>query len=159
MARKKETTRKFKSISTGQECSAAQYVAELVCIRKREKENSGSLEYKFWSKSHQEEYNVQVRVASKIIKKFGEKALLKYLNSPSGKNVYSLGFLHKSKRFVLILHFVEDGVSKCAEQIKKKDDSEKKVIEKPTNQEYKAKKPKKQNTLFSKIRNIENGKD
>jgi hypothetical protein len=159
MAQKKETTRKFKSISTGQECNAAQYVAELVCMRKREKENSGSLEYKFWNKSQNEQYNVQVRAASKLIKKFGEKALLKYLNSPSGKNIYSLGFLHKSKKFVLIVHFVEDGVSKCAEQIKKKDKSEKKVIKPPSNPEYKTKKPKKQNTLFSKIRNIENGKD
>ena len=158
MARKKEKTRKFKSISTGQECNAAQYAAELVCIRKREKENSGSLEYKFWSKSHQEEYNVQVRVAWKIINKFGEKALIRYLNSPSGKNIYSLGFLHKSKKFVLILRFVEQGVSKAADKIKKESKSKKKTIEAPVKAEYKPKKAKKQNTLFSKIRNIENGK-
>ena len=85
MDRKKEQTRKFKSISTGQACNAAQYAAEVVCIRKREKENIGSLEYKFWNKSHQEEYNIQVRAAWKLIKKFGEEALIHYINSPSGK--------------------------------------------------------------------------
>ena len=114
MDQKKNNTRKYKSISTGQPCSAAQYAAELVCIRRREKENTGSLEYKFWNKSHSEEYKIQVRVAHKLIKKFGEKSLIKYLNSPSGKNVYSLGFLHKSKKFVLILKFVEEGVAKSA---------------------------------------------
>ena len=85
MNQKKENTRKFKSVSTGQECNAAQYAAEKVCIRKSERENKGSLEYKFWNKSHNEEYQIQVRVAWKLIKKFGEEALIRYINSPSAK--------------------------------------------------------------------------
>jgi len=133
----------------------------LVCIRRREKENTGSLEYKFWNKSKNAEYQTQIRAASKIIKKFGEKALIHYLNSPSGKNVYSLGFLHKSKKFVLILKFVEEGVSKSAEILKEqnKKSSKKEVPKTPENPEYKSRKPRKQKNLFSKIRNIENGKD
>ena len=161
MNQKKNNTQKYKSISTGQPCSAAQYAAELVCIRKRERENTGSLEYKFWNKSQNEEYKIQVRVAHKLIKKFGEKALIKYLNSPSGKNIYSLGFLHKSKKFVLILKFVEEGVAKSAkilEQQEKKQ-TKKRVLDPPEKLEYKSKKPRKQKNLFSKIRNIENGKD
>ena len=51
MAQKKDNTKKLKSISTGDLCSAAQYVAEVVCLRKAEKDNTGSLEYKFWNKS------------------------------------------------------------------------------------------------------------
>ena len=156
---KKDSTRKFKSVSTGQECNAAQYAAEVVCIRKREKENTGSLEYKFWNKSHQEEYNIQVRVAWKLIKKFGEEALIHYINSPSGKRVFSLGFLHKSNKFVLILKFVEKGVSKSVDIIKKENSKEKKVLKVPEKSEYKSRAPKKKNTLFSKIRNIENGQN
>ncbi len=161
MNQKNNNTRKYKSISTGQPCSAAQYAAELVCIRKRERENTGSLEYKFWNKSHSDEYKIQVRVAHKLIKKFGEKPLIKYLNSPSGKNIYSLGFLHKSKKFVLVLNFVEDGVSKAAKILKEQDkkSSKKEVPKTPENPEYKSRKPRKQKNLFSQIRNIEHGKD
>ena len=56
MTQKKDNTKKLKSISTGNLCSAAQYVAEMVCLRKAEKDNKGSLEYKFWNKSKDKEY-------------------------------------------------------------------------------------------------------
>ena len=156
MDHKKETTRKFKSISTGQPCNAAQYAAELVCIRKREKENTGNLEYKFWNKSHNKKYETQVRVAWKLIKKFGEEALIHYITSPSGKNVFSLGFLHKSGKFVLALRFVEKGVTNSLEIIKKDKSKNKEVLKVPDKLEYKSRSLKKTNTLFSKIRNIEN---
>lgn len=68
MTQKKSNTQKYRSISTRQPCSAAQYCAELVCIRKRERDNKGSLEFKFWNKSQKEEYETQIRLASKLIK-------------------------------------------------------------------------------------------
>ena len=111
MTQKNSDIRAYKSISTSQPCNAAQYIAELVCIRRSERENSGSLEYKFWNNSKNEQYQTQVRSASKLIKKYGDKTVLHYLNSRDGRNVYSLGFLHKSKKFVLLLDFVEEGVN------------------------------------------------
>lgn len=158
MDQKKESTRKYKSASTGQDCNAAQYAAEKVCVRKSEKENRGSLEYKFWNKSQTEEYQTQVRVAWKLIKKFGEEALIRYINSPSSRKIYSLGFLHSSGKFVLALRFVEKGVSKAAEEIEKEKSKKKEVLKLPENPQYKSRAPQKPNTLFSKIRNIENGK-
>ena len=158
MDQKKETTRKFKSISTGQDCNAAQYAAETVCIRKRERENKGSLEYKFWNKSHHEEYQTQVRVAWKLIKKFGEEALIHYINSPGARRIYSLGFLHESGKFVLSLRFVERGVAKSLKTVEKEKSRKKEVLKVPENPEYRRAPHKKNNTLFSKIRNIENGK-
>ena len=156
MTHPKDSTLKFKSISTGIPCSAAQYVAELVCLRRRERDNSGSLEYRFWNKSHKEEYQVQIRVAHKLIKKFGEDALIHYITSPSGKNVFSLGFLHKSQKFVLSLRFVEHGVSKSAMIVETESKREKKVIEVPDEVTHK---PKKSfggsKTLLSKIKSIE----
>ncbi len=154
----KKTTPKYKSISTGSPCSAAQYAAEMVCIRKRERDNTGSLEYRFWSKSHKDEYQTQIRAASKIIKKYGEKALLHYLNSPNGKKVFSLGFLHQSGKFVLITRFVDKGVAKSSKIVEAQAKKEKQVIDIPETIEYKSRAPRKQKTLFSQIRNIEDGK-
>ena len=72
--------KRFKSISTGEPCSAAQYLAEMVCIRKAERENKGSLAYKFWKNG--DSYKIQIRVANKLIKKYGEKPIFYY----QGKN-------------------------------------------------------------------------
>ncbi len=146
MSQKNE--KKFKSISTGEPCNAAQYLAEMVCIRKSERENKGSLSYKFWNR--EESYKIQVRVAHKIIKKYGEKAVFYYLNSPSGKNIYSLGFLHKSKKFVLILDFVEEGIKKAKKITDAQELQERRIVELPKG-EYKPKK-KKNKSLLSRIR-------
>ena len=93
---------------------------------------------------------------SELIKKFGEDALIHYITSPSGKNVFSLGFLHKSQKFVLSLRFVEHGVSKSAMIVEAESKREKKVIEVPAEVTYK---PKKSfggsKTLLSKIKSIE----
>ena len=157
MDQKNSNTQKYKSLSTGQPCNAAQYAAELVCLRKRERENSGSLEFKFWNKSQKDEYQTQIRVASNLISKYSERALIRYLNSPSGNNIYALGFLHKSKKFVLTLKFVEKGVKEFHNKLEQEDKREKKVIEAPEG-EYKPKKPRGRKSLFSKIRKID-GKD
>ena len=155
MDQKNSKTRKYKSISTGQECEAAQYVAELVCIRYAEKENKGSLEYKFWSKSHKEEYTTQVRAASKLIKKYGEEAVIHYLKSPRGKTVYSLGFLHKSKKFVLILDFVERGVKKAKEKLDVEKSKPKKVMKIQQDLQFTPKKSQNSNSLMSKLRKLD----
>ena len=158
MDQKNSPTRKFKSISTAKPCSASQYIAEMVCIRRSERENKGSLEYKFWNNSKNEEYQTQVRVASKLIKKFGSEAILHYLNG-DGKNVYSLGFLHKSKKFVLPLTFVKEGIEKSRAFLDEQGKKEKTVVDLP-NGEYKPRKtiPQK-NTLMSKLRKVDGNKN
>ena len=130
----------------------------MVCLRKRERENKGSLEFKFWNKSQKEEYQTQIRLASKLIKKYGEKSLVSYLNSQSGRNVYSLGFLHKSKKFVLITDFVEKGVAKRSEELKIEEQRPKKVIEIAEDTKYKPKKKNKSKTLLSKLRDTDGKK-
>lgn len=155
MNQKNSKTRKYKSISTGEDCDAAQYVAELVCMRYAEKENRGSLEYKFWSRSHKEEYTTQVRAARKLIKKYGEEAVLHYLKSPRGKSIYSLGFLHRSKKFVLILDFVEQGIKKAETKLDKQNSKPKKIIEVQANLNFKSKKSQKSNSLMSKLRKLD----
>lgn len=158
MNQKNSETRAYKSISTSQPCNAAQYIAELVCIRRSERENNGSLEYKFWNNSKNEQYQTQVRAASKLIKKYGDKTVLHYLKSPSGKNVYSLGFLHKSKKFVLSLDFVEEGIKKSKKILDEKDKKKKTIIDLPKG-EYKSRKQKPKNSLMSKLRKLDGNKD
>lgn len=153
--KEKNNIQKYKNISTGQPCNAAQYIAELVCMRKREKENCGSLEFKFWNKSQKDDYEIQIRCAWKIINKYNEKALLNFLNSQDGKRIYSLGFLHFSKKFVLISKNVEQGVKRYAELLKKEEDREKLIIDIPENIDFKSKKSNKPKTLLSKIRKID----
>ena len=151
MAQKKDKTKRFKSISTGQPCDEAQYAAELVCIRKNEKKNEGSLEYKFWSKSQKENYQIQIRCARKLIKKFGDLFLVKYLNSPYGQNLYSLGFLHKSKKFVLCLDFVEEGLSKFSEAAKEDQDVDKNIVELPDEKTFKKNNRQSKKTRLARI--------
>jgi hypothetical protein len=131
----------------------------MVCIRRSERNNNGSLEYKFWNNSKNEEYQTQVRVASKLIKKFGSEAILHYLNNGRGRSVYSLGFLHKSKKFVLPLDFVKEGIEKSKALVDAQNKKEKNVIELPTG----GYKPKKgmadKNTLMSKLRKADGNKN
>lgn len=158
MTRKNSKINRYKSISTGEPCNGAQYAAELVCLRRREKENKGSLEHKFWNHSKTKEYQTQIRAAWKIIKKYNEESLIHYLNSPSGKNVFSLGFLHKSGKYVINLRFVVAGVKNSASILKKESKKEKRIIDVPDKIEYKSKPARRKNSLFSKIKGIEDGK-
>ena len=71
--------------------------------------------------------------------------------------MYSLGFLHKSKKFVLILDFVEEGVKKAKKITDAQELQEKRIVELPKG-EYKPKKKKKNNSLLSKIRKADGNK-
>lgn len=68
-----------------------------------------------------------------------------------------MGFLHQSKKFVLITKFVEAGVAKRSEEVKIEADKPKKVIEITEDKEYKPRKRNKKKTLMSKLRS-DNGK-
>jgi len=127
----------------------------MVCIRKSEKENKGSLAYKFWNRG--DDYKTQIRAASKLIKKYSEEAVLKYLNSPRGKNVYSLGFLHKSKKFVINLDFVKEGVEKAQKEIDEQANKPKRVVEKLEGNFKSRQSAPKQKTLLSKLRKSDGG--
>ncbi len=152
MNHKNSKTKRYTSISTGQDCSAAQFIAEKLCMRRAEKDNKGSLAYKFWNGSKTEEYQTQIKAANKAMKKYGEKAVFHYLNSPRGKRTYSLGYLHRSKKFVLLLDFVKDGLAESQKIVEAEEKKPKKIIETPQG-EYKPRKSQpNKNSLVSKLR-------
>jgi hypothetical protein len=83
---------KYKSPSTGDFCTPAQYVAEIICQRQAKHEKAGTLPYKFWNKGKWKSiYIRQIGLANKLIKEFGEDAMMKFVNSKEGIRTISLG--------------------------------------------------------------------
>jgi len=93
LATNKSDCSKYKSPSTGEYCTAAQYISELMCQRMAEKNNEGSLAYKFWNtKKWKRTYVNQIIKANELVEKYDERAIVKFLNSNRGKKIYSLRF-------------------------------------------------------------------
>ena len=93
MATNKSDCSKYKSPSTGEYCTAAQYISELMCQRMAEKNNEGSLAYKFWNtKKWKRTYINQIIRANELVEQYDERAIVKFLNSDRGKRIYSLRF-------------------------------------------------------------------
>ncbi len=81
----------YRHKTTGQCCNAAQYIAEMVCLREAEKENVGRPAYALWNtEKWKKKFQSQVTKAYQLLKKFNEKAIINALNSRKGKNIYSL---------------------------------------------------------------------
>tara|TARA_R110002020_G_scaffold5117_27_gene21754 strand:- start:899 stop:1324 length:426 start_codon:yes stop_codon:yes gene_type:complete len=81
----------YKHKTTGQACNAAQYIAEMVCLREAEKERVGRPAYALWNtETWQKKFKSQVTKAYQLIKKYSDKAIINALNSYKGKNIYSL---------------------------------------------------------------------
>lgn len=91
MKRKRTEKSKYKHMSTGDHCTCAAYVAEILCIRKAEIENKGSLPYKFWNKKPWDwTFKRQLLVATNILKEYSEAALVKAIHSDEFKGIFSL---------------------------------------------------------------------
>jgi hypothetical protein len=94
MSNKKTQTSlsRYKSPSTGDFCTSAQYVAEIVCQKLATHEKAGTLPYKFWNLPKWKKiYIRQVALANKLIKEYGDEAVVKFIKSKSGFKTISLG--------------------------------------------------------------------
>jgi hypothetical protein len=92
MTKRKRTEKsKYKHESTGDHCTCAAYVAEIMCKRNAENKNVGSLPYKFWNKKPWDwTFKKQLWAAGKILKDHSEEALVKAINSDDFKGIFSL---------------------------------------------------------------------
>ena len=152
MTQEKKLEKVFKSPSTGVMCDAAQYIAELMCLRKAEKDNKGNLSFKFWNKSQKKSYQAQIVATHRLIDEFGEKVLLAFINSEKGKKIYSLGFYHP-------LDFVKKMIHDFS--LTYKEDVQKDIIvehreKADINQQPRASFASKKRSTFAKIKNLEN---
>jgi hypothetical protein len=98
MTKRKRTEKsKYKHQSTGDYCTCASYLAELMCLRLAEHKNEGKLGYKFWNKKPWDwTFKQQLFTANALIKKYGETAVVKAVISPYLSKVFSL----KNKRVI-----------------------------------------------------------
>ena len=81
----------YKHKTTGQPCNAAQYIAEMVCLREAEKQNVGRPAHALWNtQKWQKKFQSQVTKAYQLLKKYEDKAIINALNSYQGKFIYSL---------------------------------------------------------------------
>ena len=96
MTKRKRTEKsKYKHQSTGDHCTCSSYLAELMCLRLAEYKNEGNLTYKFWNKKPWDwTFKQQMFAANDLIKKYGEKAVVKAVMNQ--KSIFSL----KNKRLI-----------------------------------------------------------
>lgn len=89
--RERSEKSRYKHQSTGDHCTCAAYIAEMMCMRNAEFKNQGSLPYKFWNtKAWSWTFKKQVFAANKLIKEYGESAVIKAVLSPELSKVFSL---------------------------------------------------------------------
>ena len=91
MAKERSDRSKYTSPSTGEFCTCAQYVAELMCTRMAQRKNQGTQAYKFWNTDKWKKiYQFQVILANRLISKYSEIALVKAVQSRELSRAYSL---------------------------------------------------------------------
>jgi len=147
--RKRTTKSKYKHESTGDYCTCAAYVAEIMCKRNAERKNQGSLPHKFWNKKPWDwTFKKQMFAANKILKeqKITEQALVKAIHSDEFKSIFSLNHpkaLGIIRKYQLLLN----------EQTEKQQD-----VDVKHNASHQKKKYGRKNILDT-LRNLEDGKE
>jgi hypothetical protein len=146
--RKLSDKSKYKHESTGDFCTCAAYVAEIMCKKNAENKNVGSLPYKFWSKKPWDwTFKRQLIAANKMIKEFSEEGIVKAVNSTEFRKIFSL-FHPSAKDIIRKYHLVAEGQKSSEKQ-------EIDYVEKPQHR----KKSHGKKNLLQKLRDIENGEE
>ena len=147
---KRERTQKsqYKHESTGDYCTCAAYVAEIMCRKNAENKNQGSLPYKFWNKKPWDwTFKRQLFAANKLIKKFSEAAVVKAIHSNEFRGVFSLNHpkvVGVISKYQLLL---DEEKNKPKQEIKAKPNAKRRK------KSYGKKK------ILDKLRKIENGQE
>ena len=146
--RKRTEKSRYKHESTGDHCTCAAYVAEIMCKRNAESKNEGSLPYKFWSKKPWNwTFKRQLFAANKLLKKYSEEALVKAVGSSEFRGIFSLNHWKAVgiiKKYQLLLD---------EQNAKPKQEIEVKRNAKRRKKSYGSK------NILDKLRKIENGQE
>ena len=147
--RKRTDKSRYKHESTGDYCTCAAYVAEIMCKKNAENKNEGSLPYKFWSKKPWDwTFKRQLIAANKMLKdhNFLEEALVKAVLSNEFKRIFSLN------------HPKAAGIIKNYQLLLDSQSNQKQDIEVKKDAKHQKKKFGKKNILKT-LRNLENGEE
>jgi len=144
MSKERTELSKYRSPSTGDYCTSAQYIAEIICQRIADKEKVGTLAYKFWNNPKwKKTYIRQVSLANKLIKEYGDD-FVRFIKSKSGNKIISLGTKDIKKKFEMFRSNLT-----TEKPIQAKGPQEKAV--------FKSRGSFGSKTMFSKIKEIDNG--
>jgi len=91
--RQRSEKSRYQHKSTGDYCTCAAFVAEIMCMKKAEHENKGSLPFKFWNvEPWKKFFMLQTIKANRLLKKYSEAGLVKAVNSNEFKykKIFSL---------------------------------------------------------------------
>ena len=145
MSKQRTDISKYRSPSTGDYCTAAQYIAEIICQRIADKDKIGTLAYKFWNQPKwKKTYIRQVSLANKLIKDYGDD-FVRFIKSKSGSRIISLGTKDIRKKFEMFRSNLT-----TEKPIEVKEPQEKAVF--TSRRSFGSK------TMFSKIKEIDNDK-
>lgn len=82
---------KYKHVTTGDYCTCAAYIAEIMCLRLANHKKISGLPFKFWNiKPWDWTFKRQMMLANKLIKEYSEALLVKSINSNELKDIFSL---------------------------------------------------------------------
>lgn len=90
----------YKSLCSDLYVDASNYLAELVCRKKQESENTGALPIKFWN--HPKFKNLYIREVSQaknLLKIYSELAIINAIQSPQARYIKSL----RNKKLIPII--------------------------------------------------------
>jgi len=108
---------KYTHQSTGDACTCAAYVAEIMCMRNAQHKNVGSLPFKFWNtKAWNWTFKKQVVLANKLLTTYSETALLRAITQI--KTLFSLN----NKRLLPVL-------KRCEKQFQEERAEQKKRVQ------------------------------
>lgn len=97
---KRTDEKPYKSLCSELYVDAPNYIAELVCKRKQEKEGQGTLPIKFWNHpKYKSLYIREVSQARNLLKSYSEIAIIKSLEDYRSKFILSL----RNKRLIPII--------------------------------------------------------
>jgi hypothetical protein len=144
--RKRTEKSRYQHESTGDYCTCAAYVAEIMCKRNAENKNEGSLPYKFWTRKPWDwTFKRQLFAANKLIDEFSEQAIVRAINSDEFKRIFSLN--HPSAKSIIRKYYL------IVEQENAQPKQEVEYVEQPKHR----KKSFGGKNILQKLRKIENG--
>lgn len=128
--------------SNGKKVSAAQYITELICEHKANKENK-DLHYRFWTTPYWSKfYRDQIATAIKLLKSYSSEDLIGALRDPRSQKIYSLR-----------APFLKPIIDQVADTNKKKNKTLSKEFDRTEKNDFRKHLP--DTNIISKLRNLE----
>jgi len=131
--------------SNGKTVSAAQYITELICEHKAQKDKL-DLHFRFWIKPEWDKYyRNQIGSAHKLLKKYSAKAIIKALQDYKAQKIYSL----RAPHLVAIIEQYESILSAENRNFTKE-------VERKATKTYRSKSNVSPNNNIAKLRELDN---